>query len=293
MTESTFKTRLNSILKDNAIERFVGGKKKGTINTKRLYKITDSKKIFKQREERKGKDYSISFLLDASGSMNSTRDTVSESLAHIGNALNKTDIPFSIYSFSDCTRLIKTFEDKYNRDDVTRLYNKTFHESFYHCNNCHQYDLPVKNNCHQYDLPVKKVKRAKGQNHPPCPYCGFTLSTHSNGGTNDALALHIVGTEVHKAYKKNILVVITDGSGDYIGSRNYMYGKVAFSKLQNNRTVIHQLHKSYKDLILLAISIGGDYTKAVYGQQYSKNIKRPDEIFNAVAQLLARHIKRG
>lgn len=278
MTESTFRTKLNGILKDNAIERYVGNKKKGKINTKRLYKIGDSRKIFKQKEERKGKDYSITLLLDASGSMSSVKSEVINAVSHIGNALNKTDIPFSVYSFSDVTRIVKTFTEKYDEQLVRRHYYHTFDLEYWKCYNCWQYDI----------IPVKDKNGDM-----VCPHCGSDdLTDRTNGGTNDALALHIVGTEIHKAYKKNIMIVVTDGAGDNIDG-NWKYGKVAFDSLKNNRTVINKLHKNHEDLILLAISIGGSYTKPVYGGRYSQDIKEPKQVFDAVAKLLAKHIRRG
>lgn len=279
MNEPTFRTKLNSILKDNAIERFVGNKKKGKVNTKRLYKIGDSRKIFKQKEERKGKDYSITLLLDASGSMKSSQSEVMSAVGHIGNALNKTDIPFSVYAFADCTRLIKTFEEKYDERRVRGHYYDMFDLEYYCCYNCNQFDIPKKVDKHG-DLI--------------CPYCGSdSVHDRSNGGTNDALALHIVGTEVHKAYKKNIMIVVTDGAGDDLEGDEWSYGKVKFDTIKNNRTVINKLHKKYDGLILLAISIGGSYVRPVYGGQYSQDIKKPQEVFNAVAKLLSRHITRG
>lgn len=279
MRESTFKSRLNSILKDNATERFIGNKKKGKINTKRLYKILDSGKIFKKKEERKGKDYSITLLLDASGSMQMSADDVAKSVAHIGNALNGTDIPFSVYSFSKCVRLIKTFDEKYDERNVTRLYHKSFSTTFTNCYNCFQYD-------------IQTVKNEFGKQ--ICPHCGSDqIERDGNGGTNDALALHTVGNEVHKKYKKNILIVLTDGSGDNISSSRYLIGKSKFSDMKNNRTVLFKLHKKYEDLIVLGISLGADYTQEVYGKRFSRAIRTPSEVFTAVAKLLASHIKRG
>lgn len=279
MSESTFRTRLNSILKDNAIERYVGNKKKGKINTKRLYKINESKKMFKLKEERKGKDYSISFLLDVSGSMSGRMADMCESMGHVCNALKKTDIPFSVYTFSDVVRLVKSFKEKYNQAHVDNLIRKSKHLYFYTCGDCRHKDVPI-----PWDSNKSEVL---------CPDCNKIMWHDSNGGTNDALALHVVGHEVHKAYKKNILIVLTDGCGSNLDGSAWRTGKVLYSELKNNRTVINKLHKEYEGLILLGISLGGDFTDHVYGKQYSANIQNTKDIFPTVAKLLSRHIKRG
>lgn len=287
MNQSTFKSKLNSILKDNAIERFVGGKKKGKIDNRKLFKISHSTKIFKQKEERKGKDYGITLILDGSGSMDGIQREVLASMDNIGLALNKSDIPLSIYGFSENVRLIKPFSEKYVSRTVREVYSKFRSDRFGVCRQCGQYDVPITSDAMARDI--------RNGDTTTCPFCNNeSVWSKSNGSTYDALALHMVANEVYKTNAKNIIIIITDGQGDDLsGYTTYKVGKVTFADLKNNRTVATKLKKKHEDLILLAISIGSDHTKEVYGSQYSKNISDPKEVFNAVATLLARHIKRG
>lgn len=71
MNDATFQAKLSSILTDNKFDRWVAGKRSGKLDTKRIYKIRTASTIFKKREARKGKDYSVMIVVDTSGSMSS------------------------------------------------------------------------------------------------------------------------------------------------------------------------------------------------------------------------------
>jgi cobalamin biosynthesis protein CobT len=70
MNQAVFQQRLTSIMTDNMYQRYARGRTRGKLDTDRLYKVrTGSENVFKQKTERKGKNYNIMFAVDASGSM--------------------------------------------------------------------------------------------------------------------------------------------------------------------------------------------------------------------------------
>lgn len=283
MTPSVFKARLNSILKDNAIERFVSNKKRGALNTKRLYKIANSEKIFKEKEERKGKDYSVTLLLDVSGSMSSKMPIVKQATIDLLSIFDKLNIPTSVYCFGEVTRQAKKFSEKFSASSVNELIQKAYKLNYHLCCNydCKAYDL-------EFDSSIKRSDRR-------CPDCGGDnlAQWDNNGGTNDAYALHVVANEVCKVYAKNILIVLTDGRGDTFSYDDKRHiGLVKFSEIRNIKFVLKKLYKDYKDLIVVAVDINSGHCENVYGKQNSYYIEKGEETFKAVTTLLARKIKR-
>lgn len=268
MTPQVFKNKLNSVLKDNATERFSFNKKKGKLNNKRLYKIDLSQKIFKVKDERKGKDYSITFLLDNSGSMCGDLDTVMESTDKIAKVLDKLKIDFSVYCFGSVVRLIKDFNEKYT-ENVSKLYDEAYHIDVYYCLHCKIYD-----------------------NEENCIKCGKKCNSSSNRSTADAVALHTICNRVTKRSKKNIVIILTDGEGDTISYNEYYINNLKIKSLHNVKTVINKFKKQNDDLIILCVGINLSSAREVYGRNNTEIIDDADEAYDAFIKLLQKTIKR-
>ena len=69
MNNKTFTRKINNILTDNKVDRFVRGKKRGKLDTKGLHKTKTNLKVFKKKEERSNKEYYITLYLDFSISL--------------------------------------------------------------------------------------------------------------------------------------------------------------------------------------------------------------------------------
>ena len=244
MQNSTLKQRINSVLKDNAIERYTTNKKKGKLDFRRVHKIALCSKIFKQKEERKGKDYSITLLLDRSGSMDKVEKIVGDIALDFQEIFTKVKIPNSFYCFSDDTYKLKDFQE--NIKDVKKAYLKIY-----------------------------------------------------SSGTDDAYALHVVGNEITKKYKKNILIVLTDGQGnDYSHREEGVFTKngVDLAKLKNAKTVTKGLLKKHKDLEIFCLGIGGQslskYVKDVYGSKRAITVSNISEARVNIIKLISKIIKK-
>lgn len=77
MRINAFYNRIGSVMKDNMYDRTVVGYRSGSIANRTLYKtqIENQTRVFARKQERENKQYSISILLDVSGSMKGERGT--------------------------------------------------------------------------------------------------------------------------------------------------------------------------------------------------------------------------
>ena len=70
MNDSVFRSRVKSVLNDNSFDRTVTHLKRGTIDTRSLWRVgTGSTNVFKKKTEKNGKRYSVVITVDQSGSM--------------------------------------------------------------------------------------------------------------------------------------------------------------------------------------------------------------------------------
>jgi hypothetical protein len=70
LTDQVFQARLRNVMKDNAFDRRVRGRKRGKLDMKSLYKVPAKvENVFTLKEARKNKHYNVILLVDQSGSM--------------------------------------------------------------------------------------------------------------------------------------------------------------------------------------------------------------------------------
>lgn len=111
-----FAKKLNSIMTDNRLKRKGGLFRSGKLNNKKLYKWKcHSSKLFSKNIFRLHKDYSVSLLVDESGSM--TENMMIEeakAVVLLSEVLDFIDIPFEIVGFNATTRVYKSISQKFN-----------------------------------------------------------------------------------------------------------------------------------------------------------------------------------
>lgn len=118
MREQAFYQRIGSIMKDNMYDRTVVGFRSGKIANKTLYKtqIEGQTKIFSRSQERANKQYSISIMLDISGSMNdymgdnSRLDVAVDIIESLIGGLERNNIEFSVIAYGSRSHIVKTFK---------------------------------------------------------------------------------------------------------------------------------------------------------------------------------------
>jgi len=107
---------------DNKYDRFVKNKRTGKLDTRSLYKVDISSKLFKRREARQNKHYAISLVVDCSGSMLEEKiKMAAQSVQRISHHLSKIGIPHNVIAFAGHVDELKNFsakEDKQIEDKI-------------------------------------------------------------------------------------------------------------------------------------------------------------------------------
>jgi cobalamin biosynthesis protein CobT len=113
MNDVTFAKMLSSVMLDNKYDRFVKNRRTGKLDTRSLYKVNTSSRLFKKREARKNKHYAVSLVVDCSGSMNGEQIKIAASAAQkLSHHLAAMDIPHNIISFNAHAKEMKVFGPK-------------------------------------------------------------------------------------------------------------------------------------------------------------------------------------
>lgn len=99
---NTYANRFNSILKDNAYDRYEGRYRTGALNERRLYQHSLGKfNLFQRKNDVKNKNYEIILLVDESGSMAHGNNVQAlKSSIFLTEVFTKLKIPHSIYGFN-------------------------------------------------------------------------------------------------------------------------------------------------------------------------------------------------
>lgn len=280
MKEHTFTRSINSILTDNKFDRFVGNKRSGKLDHPNLAKIGFSEKVFKKLEARKNKDYKVTIVCDASGSMQgSSARHLEQSLEFLMKSLNKTDIKYSIMAFAEVPIIIKDFDSDVEIPKVITAYDKFLWYGMYIlCPSCN-----VIITADYGGSGTHKLKK--------CPYCKTDLYQMGTGGTNDGMALHIANEEIRKQSGKHIIIMLSDGgSGGGSGYRWLTKDGPLISKFHLKK-VVKQVIKD--GTVLCSVGIQSDDVKKFYPPANTKVINNSAQIGTAIMGILKKLIKRG
>lgn len=137
MRINAFYNRIGSVMKDNMYDRTVVGYRSGSIANRSLYKtqIENQTRVFARKQERENKQYSISILLDVSGSMQGERIKMATEMVEIlVKGLERNNIRFALTFFGKGFHTYKTFEQKLNKNmlaDATARLHSTMGENTY------------------------------------------------------------------------------------------------------------------------------------------------------------------
>lgn len=137
-TSASFANRVRTYLQVKTEDGYVGGMKRGTINTRALYRagmpqIADgdwNKKVFRVRDENDMLDTSVSLVVDMSGSMSGEKIVHATRAAMILNNVisNVLRVNTEILTFSwdagSIIGVIKKFGERVTDDDVKARFNK-------------------------------------------------------------------------------------------------------------------------------------------------------------------------
>jgi len=126
MKKAVFETKISRLMKQNQDDTKRRRTKSGLIDGSRLARYKTSSRIFKKRNEKKlGKNYFISILMDASGSMHGSKEKLClESVIRLCDSLDKIEgMHFEVVGFNALEIKYKDYNQKYDRKEITELYN--------------------------------------------------------------------------------------------------------------------------------------------------------------------------
>ena len=123
LRDPAFLARLQSVMLDNKYARRVRGRTRGKLDMTRLYKVpTWSRSVFMQKQERKGKNYNIVFVIDQSGSMSGRQaEIAAESVLFLAKQFEHLNLNLGVIGYGSGVKVHKELNDK--KIDYDHLYS--------------------------------------------------------------------------------------------------------------------------------------------------------------------------
>lgn len=215
MNEAAFTKHLSSVLLDNKYDRFVKGKKSGKLDTRSLYKVDVTNKLFKKREERKNKNYAVSLVVDCSGSMGSggKMRVAAQSAEKLSKALSAVGVPHNIITFHCDIKETKPFGTAFVKNiskEIMEFYNDGYavfaptKEAKYTSKGIH-YKFIEHIKSHQWTGDYRmRIAKENG-----CDYSGVYAS--GSGDNNDGAALRFATESIMQQKGRRIVIFLSDG----------------------------------------------------------------------------------
>lgn len=302
MNDVTFGKLLSSVMLDNKYDRFVKNRRTGKLDTRSLYKIETSSKLFKRREARKNKDYAVSLVVDCSGSMNDNGkiEMAGESAQKLSKHLSVIGIPHNIITFACHVKEIKEFgvgTDKLvsekivgevNRDGINDVY------LFWNSSSPKIKNLITGEKMYEYLGQATGRKAKNFLNDKLSSIVGYTnlASTSSPGYNSDAEALMFARNLLLKQKGKKIMIFLSDGlpapfNQNYESPNNRGYSQCNFDlKKEVNNTIKSGIE-------LYSIGVQSDAVNRYYPAKRTCSIREIDQLYPHIIKLIKINLKRG
>lgn len=296
MNDVTFQKMLASVMLDNKYDRFVKNRKTGKLDTKSLYKINTSDKLFKRREARKNKHYSVLLLVDTSGSMSGSKLTMaSEAADRLSMHLSQIGIENAVYSFDAGITEIKPFGTQRLKAGELKSKLKGQHGIF---EKFHFWDLDKKvtntidgQDMYEYigvcDEPFRDEKKAELNSKK----INFTEMA-GPGYNSDAEAVRKAREIILKQKGKKLLIVLSDGypapvEENYESPINKGYSQGDYELKPEVDITIQSGIEVY------SIGIFSDAVKSFYPAKRTCAINDLSQLYPHIIHLVRLNLKRG
>jgi cobalamin biosynthesis protein CobT len=302
MNEATFNQRLNSVMKDNMFDRYVSNKRSGKLDPRKTFKIGYRDRIFKKKEERMNKNYSVSILVDCSGSMTdyNKHRYAAVATATLASAFRQIPtIDFEIVGFNQWDTIMKGFGRpapslKWLRSKVISLASDLAGGGLSEEEN--ERDCYYRYAVHKQNggiMVVPNRDKKKFETDPMYSEWKWHPSGNSWGaGENfDGYIVHNMRLRLRERMGKKICIMLSDGQPTPRDRYTFEYPnkKASDFKLQD------EVNKAINEDGITFISIGilDDFVKSIYPKDTVAVINNVEEIYPVIIDKFSKLIKRG
>ena len=275
MNQAFFVLKLRSVMTDNKFDRVISNRTKGKMDSRILYKArVGSSKIFKHKQERKGKDYSVLLLVDESGSMFTSGryhkiNAAAKMMRFMVDSLQRVQIPCAVVGFNALVRVHKGFDTERDLDEL---------------------EMEVRNGADHNALIedeeyIKLLEKA-----------GIDENDGSTACNHDFDALQMAGDMLRARSGKKIMLVISDGipNCDAGGNNCGDYDQLKHDT-EKIRGLVQDIGKG-NNVIISGIGVQSDAVERIYPEYFltqSKNSALLENLMEYIVGFLAKNIKRG
>lgn len=300
MIRQQFVAKLNTILSHNAIPKHHEKEKSGKINSKRLGRAGTTDRLFvKPSEDKLEREYTISILVDCSGSMDavvgdsgvrrgeSSRLRVAEdTVCELAHALDKIrGVNYEIVGFNSIDIVYKSYDAVFDE--------KLFRDGYRELRNLYVEYLVNKKTGDIFDSVRDSGFEIDG-------YVSYD-SEKGAGENHDGLFLYRSYKRILGRRGKKTIVVFSDGEPT-VGSLAYLSkgnNTIRGDKYQRGLMVVSpsaalrmsaNLIKQQKEVTLLGIGIGTDYVKNYYHKWVK--VSSVEDFFPKTISLLSKVFKK-
>lgn len=299
MNDVTFSRLLSSVMLDNKYDRFVKNRRTGKLDTRSLYKIETSSKLFKRKEARKNKNYAVSLVVDCSGSMagDGKIKMAGDSAQKLSEHLSKIGIKHNIVTFATHVHEIKKFDTSTSKDIAEKIIGEVNHSVEYYPYLFWDENTRVKNQkngseMYKYlGISFTHTQRRNMQDEYSRRGIKFRIEG-SSGYNSDAEALMFARKLLLKETGSKIMVFLSDGQPAPIYASFESPVNKGYS--QEDFDVKHEVDITLKSGIeLYSIGILSDAVNKFYPPKRTCSIREIEQLYPHIIKLIKLNLKRG
>lgn len=293
MNDVTFQRMLESVMLDNKYDRYVKNRRTGKLNTKGLYKVSMSSRLFKRREARLNKHYAISLVVDISGSMSGSKlDMAIESAKNLSKHLASTGIQHSIVGFGSFAQDVKPFSPKFDPQIAEKL------ERIFYGGEGAVWAIYDNTTYNPKKLLHKFVLR-EGQN-PSGVISKFAAdnnlsmlnmyTTSSSGDTSTGEAIMFAREKILKQQGRKIIILLSDGMPSSLNYESPNKKGVVMSDLSVKKEVDATIRAGVD---IYSVGIQSDAGNKYFPPKKAVAITDLEQLYPHIIKLIRLNLKRG
>lgn len=298
MKDPVFQQLLASVILDNKYDRFVKNRKTGKLDTNSLYKINHSNKLFKKKEARKNKDYSVSLVVDCSGSMRGDRIQIAaESAQKLHHHLCRIGVPNNVVVFNAGVYELQPFGIKENKNIKKLVLQEVYYPRYYFWAESKKYNVKSINT-------GDELQKFLGETLPNDERSYRVLANelnvkgikyHTNTGTSfnsDSEALRVSREFLLKQKGKKVMIFLSDGQPAL--AYPYLESPIHPTTSQHDYNLKHEVDVTINlGIELYSIGIENSAVLKFYPKKRTKVISDAQELYPNIIELVKKNLKRG